>query len=480
MRLTRNMRLLLALSVVLTLLGIAGAAVGLAGSLAEVWERLRTGPAPIFYGLLLFLAAVSAIGGWLIWRLLFPGRRRRPERSKAGIPASREALEQRIADGRAEGIDVSAAERELLELARRREAGELFLCVFGQISTGKSSLIRELVPGAAVETGVIGGTTRDIAHYRWRTPGGDALVIADVPGTAAPGSEAETAAMAEAVRAHVVVYTCDSDLSREQYEELVALAALDKPIVLALNKGDRYSAEEIGLLEQRLSKRLREAGAEESAVVVVSARSGSDGVADLAAEVQRMVERSPDALEALRDAAVFSVVATQLDAAAAERRRQRSEELVRGYTRKAVVGAVAAVSPGTDILIQGYLGTALVKEMCALYDVPARDIDIDRLLRLSQGYVGRTLPILLAVAGNGLKAFPGVGTIAGGLTHAVAYGLIFDALGRGLAQALDDGGELRPAAAARKFRENLGEDLRARTIRMAKLVLEEKDTSRDQ
>ncbi len=474
------MRLLLALSVVLTLLGIAGAAVGLAGSLAEVWERLRTGPAPIFYGLLLFLAAVSAIGGWLIWRLLFPARRSKPDRRKAVVPASREALEQRIADGRAEGIDVSAAERELEELARRREAGELFLCVFGQISTGKSSLIRELVPGAEVETGVIGGTTRDIAHYRWRTPGGDTLVIADVPGTAAPGSEAETAAMAEAVRAHVVIYTCDSDLSREQYEELVALAALDKPIVLALNKGDRYSADEIELLEKRLRQRLSEAGADESAVVVVSARSGGEGVEDLAAQVQRMVERSPDALEALRDAAVFSVVATQLDAAAAERRRRRSEELVRGYTRKAVVGAVAAVSPGTDILIQGYLGTALVKEMCALYDVPARDIDIDRLLRLSQGYVGRTLPILLAVAGNGLKAFPGVGTIAGGLTHAVAYGLIFDALGRGLAQALDDGGELRPAAAARKFRENLGEDLRARTIRMAKLVLEEKGASRDQ
>ena len=56
---------------------------------------------------------------------------------------------------------------------------------------------------------------------------------------------------------------------------------------------------------------------------------------------------------------------------------------------------------------------------------------------------------LLAVAGNALKAFPGVGTIAGGLTHAVAYGLIFDALGNGLRSSLDEGGALRPAAAAR-------------------------------
>ena len=48
---------------------------------------------------------------------------------------------------------------------------------------------------------------------------------------------------------------------------------------------------------------------------------------------------------------------------------------VQGYSRKAVFGALAAVSPGTDILIQGYLGLNLVKELCALYEVPAREMD---------------------------------------------------------------------------------------------------------
>ena len=474
MRLSRNMRLMLALSVVLTLLGIAAAAVGLAGSLADIWQRLRDGPAPVFYGLLLFLLAIAILGGWLIWRLLFPTRPRTTAKRRPVTP-SREVLEQRIADGRTEGIDVSAAERELRELARRREAGQLVLCFFGQISTGKSSLIKGLIPEAEVATGVAGGTTRDIEHYRWLTHGGDEVLIADVPGTAAPGSEAETAALAEAVRAHVVIYTCDSDLSREQYEELATLAALAKPLVLALNKSDRYTPAELEQLRGRLQQRLQEAGAEDATAVVVSARSGSDGVRDLAYAIQDQIERSPEALDALRDAAVFTVVAAKLDTAEAARRRERAAALVKSYTRKAVVGAVAAVSPGTDILIQGYLGTALVKEMCAIYDVPAKEIDIDRLLKLGQGYVGRTLPIMLAVAGNALKAFPGVGTIAGGMTHAVAYGLIFDALGRGLMQALEESGELRPAAAARKFQENLGENLRARTIRMAKLVLEAKE-----
>ena len=66
MKLTRNMRLGLALSVILTLLGIAAAAVGLAGSLAQIWDSLRAGPATIFYGLILFLIATASLGGWLI------------------------------------------------------------------------------------------------------------------------------------------------------------------------------------------------------------------------------------------------------------------------------------------------------------------------------------------------------------------------------------------------------------------------------
>ena len=36
--------------------------------------------------------------------------------------------------------------------------------------------------------------------------------------------------------------------------------------------------------------------------------------------------------------------------------------------------------------------------------------------------------IVLAVAGNALKAFPGLGTLGGGVLHAFAYALIFDSM----------------------------------------------------
>ncbi len=85
------------------------------------------------------------------------------------------------------------------------------------------------------------------------------------------------------------------------------------------------------------------------------------------------------------------------------------KQIIRSSTRKAVVGALAAVSPGTDVIIQGYIGTAMTRELCNLFGAAPRDIDIEDFLNLSQSRAGKALPLSLAVAGNGLKAFPGHG-----------------------------------------------------------------------
>ena len=85
------------------------------------------------------------------------------------------------------------------------------------------------------------------------------------------------------------------------------------------------------------------------------------------------------------------------------------------------------------------------------------------------------MPLTLAVAGNGLKAFPGLGTVAGGLVHAVAYGLIFDALGRSLMLSLSRHGELDPEAAAREFEEGISEHIEAGVKRIARMAVETED-----
>jgi hypothetical protein len=309
-----------------------------------------------------------------------------------------------------------------------------------------------------------------------------------MPGTNEVGGELERSAREEALRAHVVVYVCDGDLSRSQHEELKRLLELGKPTVLALNKSDRYRPDELSEVEQRLRERLgdypraelvrvqaggqREAlrrlpdGKEERVV-----RELPPQVASLREALQRHLDEEPEILEQLRDSAVFVLAAAHLEDAAAAHRRTRADELVTQYARKAVIGALAAVTPGTDILIQGYLGVSLIKALAGLYGVSVRQVDTDLLLDLAQKHVGRTLTLVLAVAGNALKAFPGVGTVAGGLAHAVAYGLIFDSLGRAVAGTLATRGTIRPAQAAQSFEEYLSDDLETSARRIARLAL---------
>ena len=197
-------------------------------------------------------------------------------------------------------------------------------------------------------------------------------------------------------------------------------------------------------------------------------------VVALAESLQSEIDTQTELLESLRDASVFVLVKQKLDKAKDQFRQEKAESIIKSSTRKAVLGALAAVSPGSDLVIQGVLGTQMVKGLCALYDVPVRQLDIDKLLDFSGSQMKKSTPLLLAVAGNGMKAFPGIGTVTGGLTHAVAYGLIFDALGHAVNKTLQQRGKLQPAPAAITFKEMLSEDLESRAKLFAKLVFDKK------
>jgi hypothetical protein len=266
-----------------------------------------------------------------------------------------------------------------------------------------------------------------------------------------------------------------------------------------MNKSDRFNVEEQAALMQRLLERLEELGGEPRRDRVVAVSAGGDvdvverkadgaetvsrrrrsaDIGVLIVAINRMLDSSEANIDLRRDRAVFRLAAEKLAEAEGEYRAQRSEQLIRNATRKAVIGSLAAVSPGTDILIQGYIGTTMTQELCKLYGATPRDLDVEEFLSLSQSRVGRALPLSMAVAGNGLKAFPGIGTVAGGVVHAIAYGLIFDALGRSLVLTLTQHGELVPEAAVKDFEEGISEHIEAGVRRIAKMAVDEKTDAR--
>jgi len=477
--------------IVVAAIAIAGALVlGLTiaalNSLLDFYQRLIELPLWLRVPLIAIGAGAVAALAWLIWRIAQPSRR--PGRSTA-MPLSRADVDTRVDELRARKAETEALERELAELDRRRATGEVYVALFGEISTGKSSLVRALAPEAAPEIDVRGGTTREVTHHRGVLPDGRALMLADVPGSGeVEGRVREEIARNEALRAHAVVYVCASDLTRAQDAEIGWLAGFRKPLILALNKSDLYGDAERDALLRRFGQRYADRA---RAIVAISAggseryeRNLPDGrrervereriaeIAPLVDALTTLTRAGADALEPAREAAVLADVGRRSDELARRTAERESEEAVAKYTRRAIIGALAAVAPGSDILIQGALGTGLVRELARIHGVAVRDLDVESLLSRVGLTVRNTTAIVLAIAGNALKAFPGFGTLGGGALHAIAYGLVFDSLGHALAATLAERSALDAADVETRVRALLAEPARDRLERVARLALD--------
>jgi len=468
------LRLLLAALVVIVLGGLAITLVQLTDTALSIQERLARLPMWAAYPLAAALIGLGGVIAYLLWRLL------RPAKIKPALSQviTREAVLARVealnsgqsldsgknnsavsrANAEQEQHLVAAAHEELAELDRRASSDSLYLALFGEISTGKSSLIRALT-GEAVEVSVTGGTTLHAKVYRAQLAGeqldqAQALMISDVPGTNEADAGARgVLAREEALRAHVVALVVTGDLSRAEASEWQWLVAFGKPVWLILNKIDRYCESELAQLLRRLKEKFGtdpiavSAGYDESVSVIDANGMESQRLRKIPAKVAplqaRLTQFSKEnqgnkaKLEPARSHAVLNALDLKLSGAEHSRRLAQGEQIVTQYTRRAMIGAMASVAPGSDLVIQGALSFGLVKALTELYGISMTKLDIDDLLALLGGKLKGSITLLLAIAGNAAKAFPGLGTLGGGALHAVAYGLLFQSVGRALLECLD-------------------------------------------
>ena len=458
-------------------------------SALDVWDRLQQLPEALFYTYSALIVAGILFSFWLVYKLLRPSHFVSEFEDK---DVSEDNILKELDHAEDVGMETSNLRREIEHLQERKDAGKIYVALFGNVSTGKSSIIKAVLPDAKLDISVRGGSTQEIKEYTWKSSSGDQLVLTDLPGRNEADGSLDEMAQDEAIRAQLVIYVTDSDLSRSQFEDIKQLQSYGKPMIVALNKSDRFNDEEKQLIETRFAEHFADgasikqvfvqSGGEEEILKIYPdgreekiIRERKADVFALAETMQDELDAQSDVLESLRDASVFVLVKQKLDVAKDAFRQEKAESIIKSSTRKAVFGALASVSPGSDLVIQGVLGTQMVKGLCALYNVPVKQLDIDKLLDFSGGQMKKSAPILLAVAGNGMKAFPGIGTVTGGLTHAVAYGMIFDALGNAVNKTLQQRGKLQPAPAAITFKEMLNENLEARAKLFAKLVFDNRE-----
>ena len=465
------LRTVYGIAIVLGLLGGLIVLVQFAEVVASLQERLSRWPDWLAWGVIGAAALLVLLAGVLLFRLLRPAQLRAapaPKADRSSLEQRLHALQQAESAAATNPAALAPLQEELRELDQRAEDPRLQLAVFGEISTGKSRLI-EALSGARLDSAVIGGSTQTVSRHG--SADGRSL-YADVPGVGeVDGGARAVLAREEALRAHLVLYLVDGDLSREQGAELAWLRQFDKPMLLVLNKADRYTPTEQAALLARLSARTglacvaAVAGGEEEVDVVHAdgrrerrRRTRPAQVEAVRSAIAELAGQPREALEQGRERAVLRAVDARLTAVERKAQRARGQDTVNRYTRRAMVGAVASVAPGTDLIIQSALALAMLRDLCACFGVHWREIEGEALFAATRDRLKTGTTLALGIAGNAAKAFPGFGTLGGGALHAVAYGLLFHTLGTAVVATLAERGSLSRGALLARLDQELAAD----------------------
>ncbi len=426
--------------------------------------------------------AIVGVGGLLLAGLLISillhiwkntrqksAEREQRQRSPSGMTAAERTreIDDNLAAGReyAGGQRVSPEMRAEIaaaaeELEAKRKAQKLEIVAFGTISSGKSSLLNALAGRPVFRANVVGGTTSTRSEIPW--PAGDRVVLVDTPGLAEVRGEARASESAAAAKnADLVLFVVDGPLKSYESELLESLSAMEKRIVVCLNKEDWYDAAQRDELLKQIGEQVGApaiAGRAVNVADVVAVRSRpttrrrvrvvSDGseqqedvpvepdIGPLARRLMSIVQRDGrDLLLAnllLQSRGVVDEAKERVLAALDE----RAEEIINKYMWAA--GGAIAVNPFPLLDLAG--GSAItVKMVIDLAAVYQQRIDADTIVTLL-GQLGKNLvamvgasaaaPAVALAIGSLLKTVPGVGTIAGGVTQGLVQALVTRWIGR--------------------------------------------------
>ena len=285
-------------------------------------------------------------------------------------------------------------------MLERLQRGELHVAVFGRVSAGKSALGNALLGREAFTVGVLHGTTTQAEQAALDEAREAGLVLIDTPGINELDGEArERLAFEVAEVSDLVIFVADGDLTRDELDALKTLAATRRPVLLALNKADRYAPAEREALLAQLRERAHGLVREDD-VVSVAARPtpqrrmetdergrehlrelpAPPDVAALRERLLAIARREGKTLSALNAGLHASRLTDQVSARIAESRRRLADKLIRNYCLAKGVAVALNPIPVADLLAAAGLDAAMVLQLSRVYGLPLTRAESGRLV----------------------------------------------------------------------------------------------------
>ncbi len=388
----------------------------------------------------------------------------------------------------------TAQEREQLqEDVRQLDAmfdkitqGRVEIVIFGEISTGKSALINALIGREVAAVDVQGGWTKEVWGTTWEGAGhrihgleNSELVLVDTPGINEVGGvgRAELAEVT-ARKADLILFVVDSDINDVEYSSLVLLAAVNKPIILVLNKRDLYSAAELETLKKQLIDRVTGLIPAEQ-LVVVSAHprpieyviEQPDGrcvtewrrppadVLELKTRILEVLEREGLGLIALNAALYAADKSDRIASVRVQMRKKNADRVIWGMAAtKALVVALTPM-PLVDVISGVAIDAAMIVTLSRIYGL---NFSMAQSRELAKGIAKAAGVFALGELTNwGASLFKGLtvtlGTALTVIPQGAAAGFSSYIIGRAAQHYFEHGGSWGPQSAKQVVKEILAQ-----------------------
>ncbi|MFO1352625.1 MAG: GTP-binding protein, partial [Gammaproteobacteria bacterium] len=350
-----------------------------------------------------------------------------PGDGEAHLGLARDSLRDLLGDQRVPAaVRQALAEdyRQLGALLDKLEHGRIHIAVFGRVSVGKSALLNALLGDKRFSTSPLHGETKSADEARWEDctvidTGGVYLI--DTPGINEIAGEArERLAVSVAARSDLVLFVVDGDITSSELNALRRVADGARPLLMVLNKADRYTRAERELLLATLRRRCAGLVKPED-IVLASAEPAEKTVILVDSEGQETetTRRPPPDVEALRErlwhilkaegktlaALNASLFAGRFSDRLAREIMALKRELAETLVRKYALGKGVAVAlnpvPVLDLLAALGADVGMIIHLSRLYGFPISQTEAGGLLKV---IISQTALLMGTVWGVNLAA----------------------------------------------------------------------------
>lgn len=280
--------------------------------------------------------------------------------------------------------------------------GHLHLSVFGRVSTGKSSLLNALIGEEKFSVSPVHGETRHSSIEAWNEMQAGGVYLIDTPGLdEAGGEDRESLAKEVASRSDLVIFVIDSDITDTELGALKSAISQGRPILLALNKSDLYTAAERDALLQ--SVRVKTEGVIDAEhVIAVAAQPRPEIIVEIdddGNEKETRRHRDPDinelrlllweileaegkTLAALNASLFASDLSDQVGRRILAARRELGEKLVRTYCVAKGIAVAFNPVPVADLFAAAFIDVGMVVHLSKVYDLPLNQKEAGSIVKV--------------------------------------------------------------------------------------------------